>query len=316
MSIRWIALTATASAALTWIIPAANAQTLGEACPNLIYAAEQRYNIPNGLLMAIALTESGDRSGGPNPHAMNIGGTPYIAPDLERMVSVIQRGYAAGKISIDVGCLQINLKYHAQHFRSPFDLLNSRVNVDYGARYLAQLANDTGSWRDAVMTYHNRNNPARRAWYGCSVWNNYLRVHRSGQGYIQCGKVSGSSTAATSQPVPSSAPVAVQQNHFRGAGPLNPDPVTINHPLQIQSEEQPAPEPDTAVDEPEPVAKPTPKPKKQRPSGLEPIRRRPGDQIQSSPNSVDNNPSDTDIPQQDGSNADSFGRVTRRPPQN
>lgn len=205
-------------------IPAgATAQTMGEACQSLISTAEQRYNIPTGLLMAIALTESGDKTGGPNPHAMNIAGMTYIAPNIENMAGVIQRGYNTGQTSIDVGCMQVNLKYHAHNFRSPYELLNSRVNVDYGARYLASLANDTKSWRDAVMTYHNAKNPARRAWYGCNVWNNYLRVHRAGQGYMACGKANGSSTASTMAPVRVAAatPRSAPQVPLASPGPLS-----------------------------------------------------------------------------------------------
>ena len=171
----------------------AHAQT--DQCTSLIIDAEKRYNIPEGLLLAIALTESGSH-GHPYPYAMNIGGRPYLAPNNETMANVINRYMSAGQNSIDVGCMQINIKYHARRFSSPYDLLDSATNVDYGARYLTELAVASNSWQDAVMTYHNKNNPSRRAWYGCQVWNNYLRVHRLGSGYLQCGHVPGSATAS------------------------------------------------------------------------------------------------------------------------
>ena len=218
----------------------ASAQTHAEQCAALINAAEVRYNIPTGLLMAIALTESGGQNG-PDPHAMNIAGMTYIAPNVERMAAVIQRGYNTGQTSIDVGCMQINLKYHAHNFSSPYELLNSRVNVDYGARYLAELANETKSWRDAVMTYHNRKSPSRRAWYGCKVWNNYLKVHRQGEGYAPCGQAKGSSTAATApQPGPRNQPVAPQvatsARQPRAAAPAGPLTPPTNQPVRARAQ--------------------------------------------------------------------------------
>ena len=233
----------------------AHAQTQAEACPAMIYAAEQRYGIPAGLLMAVALTESGDANG-PNPHAMNIAGRTYIAPHVEGMAQVIAQNLQAGQNSIDVGCMQINLKFHAHNFRSPYELLNSRTNVDYGARYLTDLAIKTRSWRDAVMSYHNKRNPSRRAWYGCSVWNNFLRVHRSNQGYLACGKANGSSTAATVVPsaLPGPAvttpPAAESEPRLQLAsyssdaeGPLAPagKPITdFDLPLQPDTASEPA----------------------------------------------------------------------------
>lgn len=200
---------------------AASAATHAEQCAALISAAETRYNIPTGLLMAIALTESGGKNG-PDPHAMNIEGMTYIAPDVERMSAVIQRGYNTGQTSIDVGCMQVNLKWHAHNFGSPYELLNSRVNVDYAARYLTELANETKSWRDAVMTYHNRKSPSRRAWYGCKVWQNYVRVHGKGQGSADCGKVQGSSTAAVAQPTAPQRPTSARTTRAAAPGPLTP----------------------------------------------------------------------------------------------
>ena len=47
-------------------------------CPTLIAHTEVRRNIPRGLLMAIALTESGT-GGNPSPYAMNIAGRTHFA---------------------------------------------------------------------------------------------------------------------------------------------------------------------------------------------------------------------------------------------
>lgn len=188
-------------------------------CPTLISQAETRRNIPRGLLMAIAMTESGT-NGSPNPYAMNIAGRSYFASSGQDMANVISANWQRGVTSIDVGCMQINLKYHGMKFARLTDLLNSPTNVEYGAGYLITLATEAGSWKDAVMSYHNKRNPTRRAWYGCKVWNNYLRINGSQTGYLQCGGApSGSSTASRTTMIAQQRPVS---NWSGGAGPLNP----------------------------------------------------------------------------------------------
>lgn len=165
------------------IAPPAKAATYSADCPTLIAQTEARRNIPRGLLMAIAVTESA-LNGRPNPYAMNIAGRAYHASGTQEMASIIQSNWSRGVRSIDVGCMQINLKFHGQKFARLTDLLDSPTNVEYGASYLISLAADEGSWKQAVMSYHNKNNPARRQWYGCKVWNNYLRLAGAQSGFI------------------------------------------------------------------------------------------------------------------------------------
>ena len=167
-------------------------------CPRLIAQTEARRNIPRGLLMAIALTESGNR-GTPSPYAMNIAGRSHFAQSGQEMANIINSNWGRGVRSIDVGCMQVNLKFHAENFSRLTDLLNSVTNVEYGASYLIKLAKESGSWKSAVMSYHNKKNPTRRAWYGCKVWNNYLAINRQPSGYLQCGDTPGGSTTASRQ---------------------------------------------------------------------------------------------------------------------
>lgn len=215
-----IAMAAFAAAAATAALPtAAHAQagvyqTLD--CPGLIARTEAQRNIPRGLLMAIAVTESA-LNGQPDPYAMNIAGRAYHATGFQDMSNVISANWQRGVKSIDVGCMQVNLKYHGSKFAKLTDLLDPTTNVNYGASYLITLATEAGSWKDAVMSYHNKTNPTRRSWYGCKVWNNYLRI-TGGTAFIPCASSpTGSSTAS----VGSRAPIRLAA-YNAGAGPLTP----------------------------------------------------------------------------------------------
>lgn len=205
-------------------------------CPTLIAQTEARRNIPRGLLMAIALTESGT-GGSPSPYAMNIAGRSHFARSGQEMANIISANWSRGVRSIDVGCMQINLKYHGGKFPRLTDLLNSTTNVEYGASYLIRLATASGSWKDAVMSYHNKNNPTRRAWYGCKVWNNYLAINRARDGYLQCpDSPNGSSTASRQTmagPPKTSEEVRNAWAKATGAGPLT-RPTQVATSAQVQ----------------------------------------------------------------------------------
>lgn len=184
------------AAAATLLATRTLANPTSETCTTLIAAAEQRYQIPAGVLMAIALTESG-REGRPHPMAMNIAGRAHFADSLSEMAAIVRRSFARGVRSIDVGCMQVNLKHHGHRFADPLMLTDPATNIDYAARYLVDLAAGDGSWKSAVMSYHNRMNPARRRWYGCSVWNSYLTLVGTTRNRLACGRApAGSSTAA------------------------------------------------------------------------------------------------------------------------
>lgn len=198
---KFVSTTLIALAAAAAIVPSA-ASAQGADCASLIARTESTRNIPRGLLMAIAVTESA-LNGRPNPFAMNIAGRSYFANGYQDMANVISANWSRGVKSIDVGCMQVNLKYHGMKFARMTDLLDPNTNVQYGASFLISLATQAGSWKDAVMSYHNKNNPSRRAWYGCKVWNNYLRIAGAPSGYLNCGRTpGGSSTASTESPRP------------------------------------------------------------------------------------------------------------------
>ena len=65
--------------------------------------------------------------------------------------------------NLDVGCMQINLKWHKNNFKKISDMLAIEPNVSYAASFLLQLKNKHGSWNKAIKHYHssdpNKNKP-------------------------------------------------------------------------------------------------------------------------------------------------------------
>ena len=59
------------------------------------------------------------------------------------------------KKSIDVGCMQINTKYHLKNFKNLSHLVEPEENVKYAAIYLLKLYKKHKSWNEAVSRYHS-----------------------------------------------------------------------------------------------------------------------------------------------------------------
>src|SRR3546814_14780011 len=50
----------------------------------------------------------------------------------------------------------------------------------------------------------------RRQWYGCKVWNNYLRINSATKGFVNCGTTpKGSSVASNAAPKINTAPLSI-----------------------------------------------------------------------------------------------------------
>lgn len=127
-------------------------------CIREILAAQQRHGIPDNLLLAIGLQEAGTRRGGHFtvwPYAVNAAGEGRLFDSRNAALDWIAERQAAGIRSIDVGCMQINMRWHPDAFDSPAQGFDPRVNVDYAARFLKRLHRRTGSWMQAAGSYHS-----------------------------------------------------------------------------------------------------------------------------------------------------------------
>ncbi|MFL1463803.1 lytic transglycosylase domain-containing protein [Roseococcus sp. DSY-14] len=164
-------LAALALAALLLPAPArAGDETLCEAA---IAAEEAEGRLPPGLLGAIGAVESGRWSPGlrrvtPWPWALNLEGAGMLAPSREAAEAVLRAALAAGRRSVDVGCLQVNLRHHPHAFPRPEDGLDPRLNVAYAARFLLSLKERHGGWMAAAAHYHSAT-PERGAAYAQRV---------------------------------------------------------------------------------------------------------------------------------------------------
>jgi soluble lytic murein transglycosylase-like protein len=146
--------------ALLAAVPSRAAADAGEACRDQASIAERAAGIPEGLLLAIGKRESGrfDAQSGavlPWPWAVNREGEGRFFASHAEAVAYVAAAQREGSSSIDVGCFQINLKYHPTAFASLDEAFDPTANAAYAARFLTELHDREGSWETAVADYHS-----------------------------------------------------------------------------------------------------------------------------------------------------------------
>lgn len=124
--------------------PSAVAQAPRAACLAAARRAEAIHGIPPGLMVAIALSESGLHA-----HALNIGGRAHFPEQAATARALLARAPAGA--SVMAGCVQVNARVHARGSDWPLD---PRRSADWGAGMLRRFHIDTGDWTTALMRWH------------------------------------------------------------------------------------------------------------------------------------------------------------------
>ena len=129
-------------------------------CQEAIRSAEVAARLPKRLLGAIGIVESGrfEPSTGmtlPWPWTIDAEGQPSFFASKDEAIAAVRVLQARGVVSIDVGCMQVNLMHHPQAFASLDEAFDPTLNARYAARFLVQLHRQTHDWSNAAALYHS-----------------------------------------------------------------------------------------------------------------------------------------------------------------
>lgn len=155
----------------TFALPAAGASAINgddkEICAWAAAKAERLYRLPSKLLKSIALAETGRwdtarKEAFAWPWAVGAtGGGGYFATK-QQAIEEVKRLRKRGVTNIDVGCMQVNLQYHAKAFSSLEQALDPTENAEYAASFLFRLHHQLSSWTRAVAAYHSGDSSSKR----------------------------------------------------------------------------------------------------------------------------------------------------------
>lgn len=130
-------------------------------CTQQFPAQERMHGIPAQLLAAIAATESGrwnDTLGMvlPWPWTINAEGKGYYFNSKNEALLKVRELQAQGMRSIDIGCMQVNLRHHPDAFANLEEAFNPRTNIAYAAKFLRGHYDEMRAWDKAVAAYHSK----------------------------------------------------------------------------------------------------------------------------------------------------------------
>lgn len=136
------------------------AQNERKICAEPIRRQERAAGIPNQLLAAVALAESGrwdktDSASFAWPWTVTAEGKGQFFATKADAVEQVKKLRARGVRNIDVGCMQINLLHHPDAFADLEEALDPTANVAYATGFLKQLFEQSRSWITAVGNYHS-----------------------------------------------------------------------------------------------------------------------------------------------------------------
>ena len=120
---------------------------------------EKVYQLPENLLVSVALTESGKKLKGGEfvawPWTINMKGKGKFFESKELVLKYVENYIKKGKRNIDMGCMQVNYMYHPKAFNNLSLAFDPDTNVKWSANLIKNLYEKYGSYRDAVGYYHS-----------------------------------------------------------------------------------------------------------------------------------------------------------------
>ncbi len=145
-----------AALGMAFVLPA-TAQSRNDASSICLRAASDAATstgVPYDVLQAIAVVETG-RDGQPWPWTVNVGGDGHWFDTVAEAEAHVADVLDQGVTNVDLGCFQLNYRWHADAFTSIADMLDPDRNATYAAEFLAKNYAESGDWASAAAAYHS-----------------------------------------------------------------------------------------------------------------------------------------------------------------
>lgn len=139
----------------------------GALCDRAAVQAARDTGVPLETLLALTRTETGRGRPGatrPWPWAVNRGGQGAWFATRADAAEAVAQALEGGETNIDIGCFQLNYRWHGDAFATVDAMFDPLPNARYAARFLLSLYSETGDWRSAAGAFHSRR-PAEAAAY-------------------------------------------------------------------------------------------------------------------------------------------------------
>ncbi|BBL57571.1 hypothetical protein MKFW12EY_11840 [Methylomonas koyamae] len=134
----------------------------------------RRHRIDPYILYAVALTESRKNDGQnrviPSPWAINNAGNTFIPGSQQEAEALLNQLMVQGKRNIDIGIMQVNLRWHGHRVAKPEQLLIPSTNLEIGASVLSEAIQSVpGNLAHGIGRYYSWKNEPAAIQYGQKV---------------------------------------------------------------------------------------------------------------------------------------------------
>lgn len=143
-----------ALAVLLFAAPVQAREDASDLCLQAASDAAAQTGVPYAVLHAIATVETG-RQGRPWPWTVNFGGDGRWFESAAEAEDSVAAALGQGVTNVDLGCFQLNYRWHGEGFASVADMLDPAQNATYAANFLAEHFSQTGDWALAAAAYHS-----------------------------------------------------------------------------------------------------------------------------------------------------------------
>ena len=128
-------------------------------CEYIASVVEEQNDLPVGILSSISNVEAG-RIIGQNPKkgwpwTVNHAGEGLIFESKYEAIKYVRKNLELGDKNMDVGCMQISIKWHSENFSTLEEAFDPKSNINYAADFLQKLYSIHNDWNLAIKHYHS-----------------------------------------------------------------------------------------------------------------------------------------------------------------
>ena len=157
------------------------AEDNNEICKIITNKVEKKLKLPQKLLTSISLVETGRVTKNKHytwPWSANVEGQSYYFNNKESMIKFLKIKIQNKITNFDVGCMQINYKYHIKKESNLELFVDPNYNVNWAGIFLKELYKKHKSWNKAISRYHSSNKLRMKSYLKkvYQIWNNQRQL--------------------------------------------------------------------------------------------------------------------------------------------
>ncbi len=127
-------------------------------CDRAATGAAAQTGVPVEVMLALTRAETGRNRQGqlqPWPWAVNQAGQGHWFDTAAAAQDFVQAQLSLGYSNLDIGCFQLNHRWHGMRFPDLATMFDPEANALYAARFIAGKYRETGDWVRAAGAYHS-----------------------------------------------------------------------------------------------------------------------------------------------------------------